>query len=49
MIRIIGDLIADWNYLDERIEKVTDQIEGRRYEARVEPRVETGNRLIEHD
>ena len=27
MIRIIGDLMADWNYLDERIERVTDEIE----------------------
>lgn len=27
MIRIIGDLIADWRYLDERIETVTDEIE----------------------
>jgi transposase len=27
MIRIIGDLIADWRYLDERIERVTDEIE----------------------
>jgi transposase len=28
MVRIIGDLIADWEYLDERIERVTDEIEG---------------------
>jgi hypothetical protein len=28
MIRIIGDLMADWKYLDERIEGVTDEIEG---------------------
>ena len=27
MIRIIEDLTADWNYLDERIERVTDEIE----------------------
>ena len=27
MIRIVGDLIADWRYLDERIERVTDEIE----------------------
>src|SRR5437899_1383832 len=27
MIRIIGDLMADWKYLDERIERVTDEIE----------------------
>lgn len=27
MIRIIGDLMADWSYLDERIEGVTDEIE----------------------
>ncbi len=27
MIRIIGDLIDDWKYLDERIERVTDEIE----------------------
>ena len=27
MIKIIGDLMADWNYLDERIERVTDEIE----------------------
>jgi transposase len=28
MIRIIGDLIDDWEYLDERIEGVTSEIEG---------------------
>ncbi len=27
MIRIIGGLIDDWKYLDERIERVTDEIE----------------------
>jgi transposase len=27
MIRIVGDLMADWKYLDERIEGVTDEIE----------------------
>ena len=27
MIRIIGDLMADWKNLDERIERVTDEIE----------------------
>jgi transposase len=27
MIRIIGDLVEDWRYLDERIETVTDEIE----------------------
>ena len=27
MIRIIGDLIEDWAHLDERIERVTDEIE----------------------
>jgi transposase len=27
MIRIIEDLMADWKYLDERIERVTDEIE----------------------
>ncbi len=27
MIRVVGDLVADWKYLDERIEKVTDEIE----------------------
>jgi Transposase IS116/IS110/IS902 family len=27
MIRIIGDLMADWTYFDERIEGVTDEIE----------------------
>jgi len=27
MIRIIGDLMADWTYLDERIEGVTNEIE----------------------
>jgi len=26
MIRIIGDLMADWKYLDERVERVTDEI-----------------------
>ena len=28
MIRIIGDLVDDWAYLDERITRVTDEIEG---------------------
>jgi len=28
MVRIIGDLIEDWARLDERIERVTDEIEG---------------------
>jgi len=28
MIRIAGDLINDWGYLDDRIEQVTDEIEG---------------------
>jgi transposase len=28
MIRIIEDLIDDWGYLDERIERVTNEIEG---------------------
>jgi transposase len=28
MVRIIGNLIDDWEYLDERIERVTDEIEG---------------------
>jgi transposase len=28
MIRIVGDLIGDWAYLDERITRVTDEIEG---------------------
>ena len=28
MVRIIGDLIEDWANLDERIERVTDEIEG---------------------
>ena len=27
MIRIIGDLVEDWAHLDERIERVTDEIE----------------------
>jgi transposase len=27
MVRIVGELIADWEYLDERIERVTDEIE----------------------
>jgi len=27
MVRIIGELIGDWTYLDERIERVTDEIE----------------------
>jgi transposase len=27
MIRIIGDLIGDWEYLDDRITRVTDEIE----------------------
>jgi transposase len=28
MIRIVGDLMGDWAYLDERIMRVTDEIEG---------------------
>lgn len=28
MIRIVGDLMGDWAYLDERITHVTDEIEG---------------------
>jgi transposase len=28
MIRIIGDLVGDWAYLDERITRVTSEIEG---------------------
>jgi transposase len=28
MIRIIGDLVEDWAHLDERVERVTDEIEG---------------------
>ncbi len=28
MIRIAGDLVDDWGYLDDRIERVTDEIEG---------------------
>jgi transposase len=28
MVRIIGDLIEDWAHLDERIKRVTDEIEG---------------------
>ena len=28
MVRIIADLIGDWEYLDERIERVTDEIKG---------------------
>src|SRR6516225_2756376 len=27
MVRIAGDLVGDWDYLDERIERVTDEIE----------------------
>ncbi len=27
MVRIIGELIDDWEYLDERIERITDEIE----------------------
>jgi transposase len=27
MIRVIGDLVDDWAYLDQRIERVTDEIE----------------------
>jgi Transposase IS116/IS110/IS902 family len=27
MVRIAGDLVADWDYLDERIDRVTDEIE----------------------
>jgi transposase len=28
MVRIVGDLVGDWEYLDGRIERVTDEIEG---------------------
>jgi len=28
MLRIIGDIVDDWRYLDDRIERVTDEIEG---------------------
>ena len=28
IVRIIGDLVNDWEYLDNRIERVTDEIEG---------------------
>src|SRR5271169_5752195 len=28
MVRIIGDLVEDWAHLDERLERVTDEIEG---------------------
>ena len=28
MARIIEDIVDDWDYLDERIERVTDEIEG---------------------
>jgi len=28
MVRIAADLVGDWGYLDERIERVTDEIEG---------------------
>lgn len=28
MVRIIADLIGDWGYLDQRIERVTDEIKG---------------------
>ena len=28
MVRIMGDLVEDWAHLDERIENVTDEIEG---------------------
>ena len=27
MVRILGDIVGDWKYLDERIERVTDEIE----------------------
>jgi transposase len=27
MVRIAGDLVGDWDYLDQRIERVTDEIE----------------------
>jgi transposase len=28
MLRIIGDIVDDWRYLDDRIERVTNEIEG---------------------
>ena len=28
MVRIIGDIVEDWKYLGERIERVTNEIEG---------------------
>ena len=27
MLRIIGDIVDDWKYLDDRIERITDEIE----------------------
>ena len=33
MVRIIGEIIDDWEYLDERIERVTDEIEGLEHSA----------------
>ena len=28
LVRTLGDIVGDWKYLDERIERVTDEIEG---------------------
>jgi hypothetical protein len=28
MVRIVENLVGDWSHLDERIENVTDDIEG---------------------
>ena len=27
MVRVLGDIVDDWKYLDERIERVTDEVE----------------------
>jgi hypothetical protein len=29
MLRIIGDIVDDWKYLDDRTDRVTDEIEAR--------------------
>jgi hypothetical protein len=33
MVRIIGELMGDWEYLDERIERLTDEILARADES----------------
>jgi transposase len=48
MVRIIGDLMTDWKYLDERIEGVTDEIEAPGACRRGLPAADHGSRNWPH-